>query len=56
VLTDRDLGRIADRVVEFASDAQPVDSPELTAEVRRRLLGALAVHSAQTGDPAERTS
>ncbi len=55
VLTDRDLGRIADRVVEFAADAQPVDSPELTAEVRRRLLGALAVHSGQPDISAERT-
>ncbi|HEX4018951.1 MAG TPA: WYL domain-containing protein, partial [Frankiaceae bacterium] len=45
VLTDRDIGRLADRVVEFAADAQPVDSPELVAEVRRRLKGALAAHS-----------
>jgi proteasome accessory factor B len=45
VLTDRDLGRIADRVVEYGADAQPVDSPELVAELRRRLLGALAAHS-----------
>jgi predicted DNA-binding transcriptional regulator YafY len=50
VLTDRDLGRIADRVVEFGADAQPTGSPELAAEVRRRLLGALAAHS---GGPAQ---
>ena len=31
VLTDRDSGRVADRVVEFGADAQPVDSPELAA-------------------------
>lgn len=49
VLTDRDIGRVADRVVEFGADAQPVDSPELTTEVRRRLQGALAVH--QEGGP-----
>jgi proteasome accessory factor B len=48
VLTDRDLGRIADRVVEFAADAQPVDSPELTRELRRRLRGALAAHPGES--------
>jgi predicted DNA-binding transcriptional regulator YafY len=53
VLTDRDLGRIADRVVEFGADAQPVDSPELAAEVRRRLLGALNAHTGNSGNSAE---
>jgi proteasome accessory factor B len=43
-LTDRDLGRIADRVVELGSAAQPVDSQELAAELRKRLLGALEAH------------
>jgi hypothetical protein len=47
LLTDRDVGRLADRVVEFGADAQPVDSPELSAEVRRRLQGALAVHATE---------
>ena len=40
VLTDRDSGGIADRVVELGADAQPVDSPELAAELRRRLHGS----------------
>jgi hypothetical protein len=44
VLTDRDLGRLADRVVEYGAAAQPVDSPELAAELRRRLRGALEAH------------
>ena len=48
VLTDRDVGRVADRVVEFGADAQPVDSPELAAEVRRRLKATLAVHAEGT--------
>ena len=52
VLTDRDLGRIADRVVEFGADAQPVDSPELAAELRRRLLGARAAHRHSPGGGA----
>lgn len=47
VLTDRDIGRIADRVVEWGADARPVDSPELVEELRKRLQGALDVHSAQ---------
>lgn len=44
LLTDRDMGRIADRVVELGADAQPVNSPELVGELRRRLRGALAAH------------
>lgn len=50
VLTDRDLGRIADRVVEYGADAAPVDSPELAAELRRRLLGALAAHDSASDE------
>ena len=45
VLTDRDMGRLADRVVEFGAAAQPVDSPELADELRRRLRGALEAHT-----------
>ncbi len=59
VLTDRDLGRIADRVVELGADAQPVDSPELVRELRKRLLGALAAHpdggGAAAGGPVSST-
>jgi hypothetical protein len=46
VLTDRDIGRIADRVVEWGADARPVDSPELAAELRKRLSGTLDAHPA----------
>jgi predicted DNA-binding transcriptional regulator YafY len=45
LLTDRDMGRIADRVVELGASAQPIDSPELLEELRKRLLGALRAHS-----------
>jgi hypothetical protein len=45
LLTDRDIGRIADRVVELGAAASPVDSPELARELRKRLLGALQAHS-----------
>lgn len=45
VLTDRDMGRIADRVVELGADATPVDAPELAEELRKRLRGALEAHS-----------
>jgi proteasome accessory factor B len=44
VITDRDVGRIADRVVELGADATPVDAPELADELRKRLRGALAAH------------
>ncbi len=50
VLTDRDLGRIADRVVEHGADAIPVDAPDLAALLRSRLLAALQAHG---GDPAD---
>jgi predicted DNA-binding transcriptional regulator YafY len=43
-LTDRDIGRLADRVVEAGADARPVDAPELAAELRKRLTGALRAH------------
>jgi proteasome accessory factor B len=44
VITDRDMGRIADRVVELGADATPVDAPELAEELRKRLQGALEAH------------
>jgi proteasome accessory factor B len=44
IITDRDVGRIADRVVELGADATPVDAPELAEELRKRLLGALQAH------------
>lgn len=44
--TDRDIGRIADRVVELGAAAQPVDSPELAGELRKRLVGAVQAHPA----------
>jgi predicted DNA-binding transcriptional regulator YafY len=43
-ITDRDIGRIADRVVELGADAAPVDAPELAEELRKRLRGALVAH------------
>lgn len=46
-LTDRDIGRLADRVVELGADAQPLDSPELVQELRKRLLGALRAHQTE---------
>jgi predicted DNA-binding transcriptional regulator YafY len=49
VITDRDMGRIADRVVELGADAAPVDAPELAEELRKRLRGALEAHG---GGPA----
>jgi predicted DNA-binding transcriptional regulator YafY len=44
IVTDRDMGRIADRVVELGGDATAVDAPELVEELRRRLRGALEAH------------
>jgi proteasome accessory factor B len=44
LITDRDMGRIADRVVELGAQATPVDAPELAEELRKRLLGALHAH------------
>lgn len=52
LLTDRDMGRIADRVVELGAAAEPVDSPELARELRKRLLGALQAHPAPSADSA----
>jgi proteasome accessory factor B len=43
-ITDRDMGRIADRVVELGAEATPVDAPELAEELRNRLQGALDAH------------
>jgi hypothetical protein len=44
LITDRDMGRIADRVVELGAEATPVDAPELAEELRKRLRGALQAH------------
>jgi hypothetical protein len=44
LITDRDMGRIADRVVELGAEAIPVDVPELAEELRKRLRGALQAH------------
>lgn len=54
-LSDRDIGRLADRVVEVGADAAPVDSPELVSELRKRLTGALRAHDgiASAGGPAQ---
>jgi proteasome accessory factor B len=52
VLTDRDLGRIADRVVELGADARPVGSAELAEELRKRLRGALEAHPPAGGAAA----
>ena len=47
LITDRDMGRIADRVVELGAEATPVDAPELAEELRKRLRGALQAHGGE---------
>ena len=48
LITDRDMGRIADRVVELGAHAVPVNAPELAEELRKRLRGALAAHGGKS--------
>ncbi len=49
VVTDRDYGRLADRVIEAGPGAVPLQAPALTAELRTLFEAALAAHPPGSG-------